>query len=68
MTRDRGWGLHSRTTMWNARPQEAILDEAGLAYTRKGQTLRISTDKTAITSKAPALSKIADLVKKSWEE
>ena len=54
--------------MWNARPQEAILDEAGLAYTRKGQTLRISTDKTAITSKAPALAKIADLVKKSWEE
>ena len=46
----------------------ALLDEAGLAYTRKGQTLRISTDKTAITSKAPALSKIADLVKKSWEE
>ena len=46
----------------------ALLDEAGLAYTRKGQTLRISIDKTAITSKAPALSKIADLVKKSWEE
>jgi hypothetical protein len=46
----------------------ALLDEAGLAYTKKGQTLRISTDKTAITSKASALAKIADLVKKSWEE
>ena len=46
----------------------ALLEEAGLAYTKKGQTLRISTDKTAITSKAPTLAKIADLVKKSWEE
>ena len=39
-----------------------------LAYTKKGQTLRIPTDKTAITSKAPLLAKIADLVKKSREE
>ena len=46
----------------------ALLEEAGLAYTKKGQTLRISTDKAAITSKATTLAKIADLVKKSWEE
>lgn len=45
-----------------------LLDEAGLAYTKKAQTLRISTDKTTITSKAATLAKIADLVKKSWEE
>lgn len=46
----------------------ALLEEAGLTYTKKGQTLRISTDKTAIASKANTLAKIADLVKKSWEE
>jgi len=46
----------------------ALLEEAGLAYTKKGQTLRISTDKTAITSQAHTLAKIAELVKKSWEE
>jgi hypothetical protein len=46
----------------------ALLEEAGLAYTKKGQILRISTDKTAITSKAAALDKISELVKKSWEE
>ncbi len=45
-----------------------LLDEAGLAYTRKAQTLRISTDKAAITSKADTLAKIADLVRESWEE
>lgn len=46
----------------------ALLEESGLAYTKKGQTLRIPTDKTAIISKAPSLARIADLVKKSWEE
>ena len=46
----------------------ALLDKAGLAYTKKNQMLRISTDRTAITSKADVLAKIAELVKKSWEE
>jgi hypothetical protein len=46
----------------------AVLDEAGLAYTKKGQTLRILVDRAAITSKALAFAKIADLAKKSWEE
>ncbi len=32
------------------------------------QSLRISTDKAAIMSKTDTLAKIADLVKKSWEE
>jgi len=46
----------------------ALLDEAGVAYTKKNQTLRITTDKAAITSKADTFAKIADLVKKSWKE
>ncbi|MGD0597721.1 MAG: hypothetical protein ABSA64_09420 [Sedimentisphaerales bacterium] len=46
----------------------ALLDEAGIAYTKKNQTLRITTDKAAITSKADTFAKIADLVKKSWKE
>ncbi len=46
----------------------ALLEEAGLAYTHKGQVVRIPTDKAAIKSKASALAKIADLVRKSWEE
>lgn len=46
----------------------ALLEEAGFAYTKKGQTLRISTDKTAITTQAHTIATIADLVKKSWEE
>ncbi len=33
---------------------------------RTFQTLRISTDKTAIASKAPELAKVADVVNKSW--
>ena len=32
------------------------------------QSLRISTDKAAIMSKTDTLAKIADVVKKSWEE
>lgn len=50
--------------------QEAItlLEEAGIAYTKKGLFLRISTDKAAIASKAETMAKIAELVKKSWEE
>jgi hypothetical protein len=46
----------------------AILEEAGIAYTKKNQTLRISTDKATITSKADTIAKIAELVKKSWTE
>jgi hypothetical protein len=46
----------------------ALLDEAGLAYTKKVQTLRIVVDRTAVTSNAAAFAKIADLAKKSWQE
>jgi hypothetical protein len=46
----------------------ALLEEAGLAYTKKSQTLRISIDTATITSKAEAMAKIANLVKKSWKE
>jgi hypothetical protein len=46
----------------------SLLEEAGLAYTKKSQTLRISIDTATITSKAEALAKIANLVKKSWKE
>ena len=46
----------------------ALLEEADIAYTKKGQTLRISIDKAAIVSKADTMAKIADLTKKSWEE
>jgi hypothetical protein len=60
--------LNSWFTETNLPAASALLDEAGFAYTKKGQTLRISTDKATITSKAPVLAKIADLVKKSWEE
>jgi hypothetical protein len=46
----------------------ALLEEADIAYTKKGLFLRISTDKAAIASKADTMAKIAELVKKSWEE
>jgi len=46
----------------------ALLEEAGIAYTKKNQILRISTDKAAIASKADTMAKIAELVKKSWKE
>ena len=46
----------------------ALLEEAGFAYTKKNQSLRIPTDKAAIASKADTMAKIAELVKKSWEE
>jgi hypothetical protein len=60
--------LNGWFTETNLLAASALLDEAGFAYTKKGQTLRISTDKATITSKASVLAKIADLVKKSWEE
>ena len=69
--------LHKRSSgrsllgCWFTEPQLpdaiALLDEAGIAYTKKNQTLRITTDKGAITSKAEIMAKIADLVKKSWK-
>ncbi|MCX5656379.1 MAG: hypothetical protein NTY65_17220 [Planctomycetota bacterium] len=46
----------------------ALLEEADIAYTKKGLFLRISADKAAIESKADTMAKIAELVKKSWEE
>lgn len=46
----------------------SLLDDAGMAYTKKNQRLRITTDKQTITAKADTLAKIAELVKKSWEE
>lgn len=46
----------------------SLLDEAGMAYTKKNQRLRITTDKQTIAAKADTLAKIAELVKKSWEE
>ena len=46
----------------------ALLEDAGLAYTKKGQTLRIAADMASIKSKATEMAKIADLVKKSWNE
>jgi len=45
-----------------------LLDEAGIAYIKKGQALRILTDKAAIALKADTMAKIGELVKKSWEE
>jgi hypothetical protein len=63
---------HSLLSCWFTEPYLsdaiALLEEAGLAYTKKNQTLRISTDKMTIISKADTLAKIADLVQKSWKE
>jgi hypothetical protein len=46
----------------------SLLDDAGMAYTKKNQRLRITTDKQTIGAKADTLAKIAQLVKQSWEE
>jgi len=46
----------------------SLLEEAGMAYTKKSQTLRIITDRKAISERTDTLAKIAQLVKKSWEE
>jgi hypothetical protein len=65
-------GGRSLLSCWLTEPHlpdaSALLDQAGIAYTRKGQTLRMSIDKMAITSKADTMAKIAELVKKSWSE
>lgn len=65
-------GGRSLLSCWFTEPRLtdaiALLEEAGIAYTKKKQSLRISTDKAAIMSKTDTLAKIADLVKKSWEE
>jgi hypothetical protein len=67
----RGSG-RSLLTCWFAEPQLpdaiALLDEAGISYTKKKETLRIMTDKEAITSKAGTIARIADLVRESWKE
>lgn len=46
----------------------ALLDDSGMAYTKKNQRLRITTDKQTISAKADAIAKLAELVNKSWEE
>jgi len=65
-------GGRSLLSCWFTEPRLtdaiALLEEAGIAYTKKKQSLRISTDKAAIMSKTDTLAKIADLAKKSWEE
>ena len=43
----------------------ALLDKAGFVYSRKNQTLRITTDSNEIIAKADVLGKIADLAIKS---
>jgi hypothetical protein len=44
-----------------------LLDEAKIPYSKKKDTLRITTDTTAIKSN-PAMLKLAELVKQSWED
>lgn len=46
----------------------SLLDDAGMAYTRKNQKLRITVDKQTVLAKSDTLAKIAELVKKSREE
>ena len=65
-------GVRSLVCCWFTEPHLpdaiALLEESDIAYTKKGPTLRISIDKAAIASKADTMAKIAELVKKSWEE
>jgi len=46
----------------------AVFDEAGMAYTKKKQELRIAVDKGTIIEKSGAFATIAELIKHSWEE
>ena len=52
----------------NLTPAMTILEEAGMANTKKNQTIRVATDKQQITAKAEVIARLAALVKKSWEE
>ncbi len=45
-----------------------ILDAAGVTYVQKNQILRMTVDPQMIQANAEMLTKIADLVRKSWEE
>ena len=44
------------------------LDAAGMPYVQKHREIRITIDQEMIRANAEMLSKIADLVRKSWEE
>jgi hypothetical protein len=45
-----------------------LLDDAGIAYRKKNQTLRITIDKAAIGDKAETWTQIACLIKESYKQ
>jgi hypothetical protein len=47
---------------------QQILDEAKISFTRKPKLILITVDSTAIESNAESFSKIAGLVKRTWDK
>lgn len=70
-------GLHKRSggksLMWfwvseSLLPQASkLLDEAGISYVRKNQTVKMTIDKQMIETNADLLREVAKLVQQSWK-